>query len=181
MFRLRYRLLRFRLKGLAETQHRKTLDQIRLSGKQVEKILFLCYGNICRSPMAEKLAMRLLPKVEVSSAGFYDREGRSAPNEIQSAAKSLGINLSDWASKRVTREMVQRADLVVLMDLYNFRDYRREFSGEQTKVLFLGMLLDPPQLGITDPYGKAPDEIARILSEIETGVTALAKQISASR
>ena len=124
--------------------------------------------------------MRLLPKVEVSSAGFYDREGRSTPNEIQSAAKSLGINLSDWASKRVTREMVQHADLVVLMDLYNFRDFRREFSDEQTKVLFLGMLLDPPQLGITDPYGKAPDETARILSEIETSVKALATEISAS-
>jgi protein-tyrosine-phosphatase len=66
------------------------------------------------------------------------------------------------------------------MDLYKFRDFRREFSGEQTKVLFLGLLLDPPQLDITDPYGKAPEEIARILSEIETGVTALAKKISAS-
>jgi protein-tyrosine phosphatase len=150
-------------------------------GKPIEKILFLCYGNICRSPMAEKLAMRLLPKLEVSSAGFYDTEGRSTPNEIQSAAKSLGINLSDWASKRVTRQMVQHADLVVLMDLCNFRDFRREFPGEQVNVLFLGMLLDPPQLGITDPYGKAPDEIGRILSEIEAGVTALAKQISASQ
>jgi protein-tyrosine-phosphatase len=180
MFKLRYRLLRFRFKGLAETQHGKTLNEIRLSDKQVEKILFLCYGNICRSPMAEKLAMRLLPKVEVSSAGFYEREGRSTPDEVQSAAESLGINLSDCASKRVTREMVQRADLVVLMDLYNFRDFRREFPGEETKVLFLGLLLDPPQLGITDPYGKAPDEIARILSEIEKGVTALAKEISTS-
>jgi protein-tyrosine phosphatase len=181
MFGIRSKLLRFRFKGLAERQHSETLSAFRQSGNPVEKILFLCYGNICRSPVAERLAVRRLPAAEVSSAGFYEHEGRSTPADIQVVAKSLGIDLSNWASRRVTREMVRRADLVILMDLQNFRDFRREFSSDQNKVIFLGLLLDPPQLMIPDPYDKTAPEIVRVIKQIEAGVAALAKHISSSR
>jgi protein-tyrosine phosphatase len=163
---------------LAERQHRETLSAVRRRGKAVEKILFLCYGNICRSPVAEKLAKRLLSSVEVSSAGFYDQEGRPAPDNVQYAAGSLGIDLTNWASRRVTGEMVRRVDLVVLMDLYNFRDFRREFPSDQDKVVFLGLLLEPPQLMIDDPCGKPWPEILGIITQIEKGVTELARRIN---
>lgn len=77
--------------------------------------------------------------------------------------------------------MVRRADLVFLMDLQNFRDFRREFSSEQNKAVFLGLLLDPPQLMIPDPYDKAAAEIVRVIKQIEAGVAALAKHISSNR
>jgi protein-tyrosine phosphatase len=178
MFGIRNKLLRLRLAGWAERQHRETLDAIRRSGRPVGKLLFLCYGNICRSPIAEKVAKRLLPEAEVSSAGFYSQEGRSTPDLVQRAAGSLGIDLTDWASRRVTGEMVRRADLVVLMDLYNFRDFRREFPSDQNKIVFLGLLLEPPQLMINDPYGKPLPEILNIITEISKGVTELARRIN---
>ena len=74
--------------------------------------------------------------------------------------------------------MVQRADLVVLSDLYNFRDYRREFSGDQNKVLFLGLFLNPPQLAITDPYNQSADETIHIVKIIEAAVAGLAREIA---
>jgi protein-tyrosine-phosphatase len=177
-FGIRNKLLRLRLSGMAERRHRETLDAIRQSGRPVGKLLFLCYGNICRSPVAEKLAKRLLPEAEVSSAGFYNQEGRSTPDIVQHAARSRGIDLGNWASRRVTGEMVRRVDLVVLMDLYNFRDFRREFPSDQNKVVFLGLLLEPPRLMIDDPYGKPLPEILNIITQIGKGVTALARRIN---
>lgn len=181
MFRIRSKLLQFRFKGLAEKEHSKALDAIRQSGKPVENLLFLCYGNICRSPVAERLAIQRYLGAEVSSAGFYPQEGRSAPDNIRIAAQQLGIDMSNWASRRVTREMVRRADLIILMDLQNFRDFRREFSSEHKKVVLLGLLLDPPQLAIADPYGEAAAEIVIVLKQIEAGVAALGKCLPSTR
>ncbi len=75
--------------------------------------------------------------------------------------------------------MVERADLVALFDLRNFRDFRREFPNAQAKVVFLGLCLDPPQLEITDPYNKPADETLRIVKQIEAAVARLARQIKA--
>ncbi len=167
--------LRFWLKRLAIRQQANTLDSIRLSGRQVEKVLFLCFGNICRSPFAERYAAKLIPGIEILSAGFYAQEKRSSPEDLQLAARRLGVNLADWASKRVTQDMVNKADLIVLMDLRNYRDFRHTFPQNQVKVVFLGLFLDPPKVEISDPYGKASDEMTRILMQIEEGISALAK------
>lgn len=138
----------------------------------------MCYGNICRSPVAEKLAQRLLPESAVTSAGFYPEENRRSPENVQRAAETFGIDLSRWSSRQIDKAMVECADLVVLFDLRNFRDFRREFPNEQAKVVFLGLCLDPPQLNITDPYDKPADETLRIVKQIEAGVAGLARRIS---
>jgi len=161
----------------AERQHAQTLSSLRESGNPVRNILFLCYGNICRSPVAEKVAQRLMPGVEVTSAGFYPEEGRQTPEHVQLAAKSIGIDLSAWSSRRVTRAMVRHADLGVLFDLYNFRDYRREFPEDQNKLVLLGLFLNPPRRTITDPYNKSSSETLEVVKLIETAVAALARQI----
>jgi protein-tyrosine phosphatase len=177
MLGIRTRLFQLRHRKRAERRHQATLRELERSGNPAKKILFLCSGNICRSPVAEKLAKKLLPGLKVGSAGFYPEEGRTSPEGLKSAAQSLGADLSDWASRRVTAEMVRQTDLVVLMDLYNFRDFRREFPAEENKVAFLGMFLDPPQLSITDPYDKPPEETLRILQQIEAGVAGLIQRL----
>jgi protein-tyrosine phosphatase len=177
MFGIRSRLIRLWLAGPAERQHTATLRTLRESRRPVRKILFLCYGNICRSPVAERVAQRLMPGMEVISAGFYPTERRNTPAQVQAAARSIGVDLSAWSSRRVTQEMVRSADLLVISDLYNFRQLRREFPESQHKVLFLGLFLDPPQLAIADPYNKSDKETLRIVRLIEAAVSAFARQI----
>jgi protein-tyrosine-phosphatase len=118
-----------------------------------------------------------MPGAEIASAGFYPAECRTAPAHVQSAARSIGVDLAGWSSRRVTLEMVSSADLVVLSDLNNFRDFRHNFPESQHKVLFLGLFLDPPQMAITDPYNRSAEETLRIVKLIEAAVTALARQL----
>ncbi len=178
MLHVRSNLLRLWLAGPAGRLHEKTLQNLRESGAPLKHLLFICFGNICRSPVAEKLAQRLIPGVEVTSAGFYPQEKRATPENVQRAAQTIGVNLANWSSRRVNQEMVRRADLVVLLDLKNFRDYRREFAEELGKVAFLGLCLDPPQIDIQDPYGLPEKETVEIVRLIEAGVERLARQLA---
>ncbi len=178
MLGIRTRLRRFLLEGPARRVHARTLQTICDSGKPPKKILFLCYGNICRSPVAEKLGQRIMPAKTITSAGFYPEENRQSPSNVQRAAQALGVDLAAWSSRRVKQEMVEAADLIVLHDLKNFRYFRRDFPRDLHKVVQLGMLLDPPQNDITDPYDKPDGETLEILRQIETAIQALARQFS---
>jgi len=79
-------------------------------------VLFICHGNICRSPYAAAWARRLLPAgTRVESAGFIGQNYPS-PVEAVAAAGERGIDLTAHRSQRVTPELLEAAELVVVMD-----------------------------------------------------------------
>lgn len=178
MLGIRTSLRRLWLGGPARRLHASNLQTFRDKGQSPRKILFLCYGNICRSPVAEKLFQRLMPAAEVISAGFDAEEERSSPPNVQRAAQALGVDLSSWSSRRVDQKSVDAAELIVLHDLRNFRDFRRDYPSAQPKILFLGLVLDPPQIEITDPYEKSDNETIEVMRQIEIATQALARQFS---
>ncbi|MGA2831646.1 MAG: ATP-grasp domain-containing protein [Terracidiphilus sp.] len=124
----------------------------RLRGRQIDKVLILCYGNICRSPLAAALGARRFPNVSFSSAGFYSETGRQSPDFVIAAAGQLGVDLAEHRSKCVDVKMIDEADLIVIMDMRNYELLEKAFPGALEKTLFLGMLLPAPQLEIKDPY-----------------------------
>jgi protein-tyrosine-phosphatase/predicted ATP-grasp superfamily ATP-dependent carboligase len=124
----------------------------KLRGRQIDKVLVLCYGNICRSPLAAAFAARRYPGISFASAGFHRMAGRPSPEFVLAGAHSLGVDLTEHRSRRVDAEMIGEADLVLIMDERNYRLMREFFPCALDKTLFLGMLLSRPQLEIRDPY-----------------------------
>ena len=83
-------------------------------------ILFVCTGNICRSPTAEALARRELARypgapIQLSSAGSHALEGNPAASRSMLAASSRGASLERHFARELTRRRVQAADLVLCM------------------------------------------------------------------
>ncbi|HET9837520.1 MAG TPA: ATP-grasp domain-containing protein, partial [Candidatus Angelobacter sp.] len=96
--------------------HRAVLARLARSGGP-KRILFVCYGNICRSPLAAAIARPALSGIEIQSSGFHHAVGRSSPEKILRAAHTFGLDLSQHRSSLVSREQLRGADLIVAMDL----------------------------------------------------------------
>lgn len=88
----------------------------------VKRILFVCTGNICRSPMAEGLLKLMLEKrgihgVQVESAGTTGLEGQGADGLAVTTCRKKGIDLTGHRARVLTKEMIQENDIVVVMDI----------------------------------------------------------------
>ena len=151
----------------------------KLRGRQINKVLILCYGNICRSPLAAALAARRFPNASFTSAGFYPTLGRHCPDFVLAAADRLGVDLAEHRSKCVDAKMIDEAELVVVMDTYNHELLKRRFPHALEKTLFLGMLLPKPQLEIKDPYDD-PDSMQVISSKMNCAVEQIRRYLLCS-
>ncbi|MDA8400742.1 MAG: arsenate reductase/protein-tyrosine-phosphatase family protein [Acidimicrobiales bacterium] len=88
----------------------------------MDHVLVVCTGNICRSPMAERLlTARIGSTVRVESAGLL-ASGVSSPAEAVDAMREFGVDISTHLSRRVDQEMLARADLVIGMAREHVRE-----------------------------------------------------------
>lgn len=125
-------------------------------------VLFVCMGNICRSPMAEG-AFRsaaeeagLLDRMHIDSAGTLGFHAGSAPDpRAQEAAQKNGVDISEQQSRKITAEDFETFDYILVMDDHNFADVSAQ-CPEQYKSRISMFLSHAPHLPIDempDPYG----------------------------
>ena len=136
-------------------------------------VLFLCFGNLCRSPMAatyleHRLAELGREEFTVTSAGFVAQNGRPSPDPAVAVARNLGVDLTEHGSKRVTREMIDDSDIVFVMDMWNYYDMTREFPDATEKVYFLKPAGDGDgeRFEIRDPYHDGVKKFERVFGDI---------------
>jgi protein-tyrosine-phosphatase len=158
-------------------RHRALLQRLVAAGGP-HKIVFLCYGNICRSPLAAALAEQRLRGVNIESAGFHQQEGRSCPEKIQRIGSSFGVDLSVHLSTRVTPELLANADLVIAMDQENLNCLGREFTNVLERTTLLGLFGNPPAVAIADPYLADEAITLRICEQVRSSVDGLAVWIA---
>lgn len=121
--------------------------------RPLRSVLFVCKGNICRSPFAQRFARGMDPGRVFASAGYYPKEGRPAPDTAVAAAREWSLDLSDHRSRRVTDSMLRDADLVLVFDGHNMAELRRRYPGARGKLRFIGALGIEGDLEVPDPYG----------------------------
>lgn len=147
-------------------------------------VLFVCLGNICRSPLAEAAlraeAERAGIAVEVDSAGTGDWHVGSPPDRrAQAVALRHGIDISGYRGRQVTAADFRRFDHIFALDAENLRHLRQQRPSDGTAELRLLMDLVPGREGssVTDPYfgGDAGfdvtwDDVTRAASVIVAGL-----------
>ncbi len=140
------------------------------------KVLFVCLGNICRSPTAEgvlrQMAARLAPDLplEIDSAGTGNYHPGSAPDaRSQQAARRRGIDISGLRARQVGPEDFLRFDLILAMDRQNLRDLRRLQPSGATAELRLFMDYAPAggHAEVPDPYLGTEADFERVLDLAE--------------
>src|SRR5690554_5927823 len=105
------------------------------------RIVFVCSGNICRSPLAEGLARQLLAEAEIPavliSAGTLGLNGRSAATHTVTTGAEIGVDLSRHRSQGVSIALMRMADRIVVMAPQHEDELLRSDASLRPKILRL--------------------------------------------
>lgn len=123
-------------------------------------ILVVCLGNICRSPVAEAMLRQRLPNKKISSAGIQAMSDHGADSNAAELAHSDGLDLSSHKARQLTNEMIQQADLILVMTQGQRVAIAEKNPAATGKVMLFGQWLTgqgEQQQGqdIPDPYRKS--------------------------
>ncbi len=150
-----------------------------------KRVLFVCMGNICRSPAGEAVMRRFAEEfrvpVEVESAGTHGYHIGERPDQrMRTAAESRGYELRSTA-RQVTREDLQkdRYDLVLAMDAENHAMLQQLAGGVTTHVRMFSDYLDEDwPKDVPDPYYGEAEGFDKVLDMLEAGCPVILQTLS---
>ncbi len=147
-------------------------------GTKVSSVVFVCRGNIIRSPMAAALLKQYLSdmgvdSVTVSSAGLHAKPGQAADSRALAVAGHFGISLDEHRAQPLTTEMVMRTDVFFVMDSLLEAELLGRYPQARHKV-FLPSTCDgvgnPRPIEIADPYDGDTTDIHRCYELLQQSI-----------
>ena len=150
------------------------------------RVLFVCMGNICRSPTAEGVfrakvrAAGLESRIEIDSAGTHDYHvGRPPDGRASQAASGRGYDLSDLRGRQVSARDFRAFDLILAMDRDNLANLKKLCPAEhQHKVrLYLSYSRRYPNLEVPDPYYGGKRGFEQVLDMVEDAAAGLLDEL----
>ncbi len=120
----------------------------------MESILFVCLGNICRSPAAEAAVRQRAPELALDSAGTGAWHVGKPPYEpMQDAARARGLDLSDLRARQFTADDFGRFDAIIAMDRQNAEDIEAlRPDGAEAPVVLFADYIGEGDAPVPDPY-----------------------------
>jgi len=147
-------------------------------------VLFVCLGNICRSPLAEGVFQALVEEAGLNSRYTIDSAGTGAwhagnppdPRSIDIAARN-GIDISRQRARQVEPEDFRRFGTIVAMDRDNLATLKSRATGASAR---LRLLLNAPSRDVPDPYYGGPLGFEQVLQLVQAGSEDLLSSLEGS-
>ena len=150
------------------------------------KVLFVCMGNICRSPTAHGVFRKLVEieklshRIEIDSAGTHAYHvGKPPDSRSQETAESRGIDLSDLRARQARSEDFTLFDYVIAMDKDNYRSLKAICpTGEETNLhMFMDFAPHMRTAEVPDPYYGGPAGFERVFDLVDAAARGLLDDI----
>ena len=140
---------------------------------EARQVLFLCYGNINRSALAQAYAQsRHGQRLQFVSAGFHAPGGRAADPAMVDVAAGRQIDLSQSLSRTLDAQMVRDADLILAMEVAHLDRLVQQHPSARGKAFLLGAAAatEPRAVEVPDPYGKARSTYELVCRQVMASV-----------
>jgi protein-tyrosine phosphatase len=152
----------------------------------VKQILVVCTANICRSPMAAALlrarlaSLGLSAQIEVLSAGVWAQEGQAASSDAIAVLAERDIDLAPHRSQRVSLPLLEKADLILVMEEAHRRSLFYLAPQHLAKVFLLTEMAGRHE-DVADPYGSGLNDYQRTVALLDqlviTGLPSMLKRL----
>jgi predicted ATP-grasp superfamily ATP-dependent carboligase/protein-tyrosine-phosphatase len=171
--------LKLRLLGGFGRQRRRTQRFL----PTARSILFVCHGNLIRSPMAkalltEKLKHNRTKGVRIASAGLHASPRQHADPRAQTVASEFGICLTDHRSQRVTAKLIDEADVIFVMDFVNEAELVIEYPQATNRICLMGTLFEDDDVELPDPFDRDIAKLRSCFSRLDKCTNKLASVVN---
>ena len=143
------------------------------------RLLFVCSGNICRSPLAHGWAIHETEirnlNVESDSAGTLMIEGHPAHDHTVQVCREAGFSIEEHRSKGITQTLVDWAEYILVMETHHASYIRQHFNDCDDKIMLLGSLAG--MMSIPDPIGKDLGSYRENRDQIQRSMRVLFSQL----
>src|SRR5262249_5801907 len=127
----------------------------------VTYVLFVCHGNICRSPFAaayfQSLVMKRGMPLTVKSAGLDTTPGKPAHSNTKALGEQQELSLAGHVTTRLEADLVNQSDLIIVMEIAQKNRVQHLYPASRGKVVLLGYFDPKGPLEISDPFGTPLD------------------------
>jgi protein-tyrosine phosphatase len=152
----------------------------------INSVLFICMGNICRSPFAEHIANKIAlerswKKMVFCSAGLQVPASLGSPLEVLEVAEKFGVNLNAHKSNVITSRLAESSDMIIAMESWHVIRLREMFPMYGDKTFLLPLFESNTRrwkwsyerYNISDPYGKPLPYFQKCFHRIEICINEL--------
>jgi protein-tyrosine-phosphatase len=111
------------------------------------------------------------------SAGFHPQAGRRTPDWLAESAREYKVDLSEHESRLVTRDEVESADAIFVMDQTNYRDVIVQFPKVKDRTYLLGLFADDEQSEIADPFNRGQESARGCCEQLVVSLEGLLRRV----
>jgi protein-tyrosine phosphatase len=141
---------------------------------RVERLVFICHGNICRSPLAEAVARRA--GVQAVSFGLHCSDGREANIRAVNFADSIGLSLFEHRTNNIRHYVPSSNDLIVVMEPAHLLELSK-LPSNHAQITLAGLWLPAANPYLHDPYSAVDDFFVLCESRVERAACLLVQQM----